>query len=431
MAKTKIYLVLLIVFFVFCGFQFINASGNVGGYAWSENVGWISFNCANSGTCATSNYGVNMDVDSGKFSGYAWSENVGWISFNETDEKVGVPPSDDPCSDSSCIAKAHSSSQLGLGDVNIDGWARALNQGDGWEGWIRFNHNKQNKVYVDSNGDFHGYAWGDTVVGWISFNCANESVCTTSNYKVYIIGGLQKNPEVKNMLDPDDAESYCNIAPGKGLINFQWTYSDPNCENEQKFEFKVNDVNDPDDAHPEVNRTVQDLNNPSGSVNTQSLTIDDNLPYNDVYYWWVRVWDSSGRNSGWTAGPIFDTPLHAYPWPDFSFLPAEPSVDESVNFTDTSLIYGGAVASSWNWTFQDGDPATATVQNPSSIFLSKGDKAISLKTTDNDGYNCTGTKNVPIQTTLPNWKEVPPASLLFKALAILASKIYFLQSRTF
>jgi len=53
MAKTKIYLVFLIVFFVFCGFQFASASGNVGGYAWSENIGWVSFNCANNDTCLT------------------------------------------------------------------------------------------------------------------------------------------------------------------------------------------------------------------------------------------------------------------------------------------------------------------------------------------------------------------------------------------
>ena len=394
MAKTKIYLVFLIVFFVFCGFQFASASGNVGGYAWSENIGWIS--------------------------------------FNETDEKVGEPPSNDPCNnDTSCIAKAQPPAQLGLGDVDIRGWARALNQGDGWEGWLRFDHGKQNEVYVDSIGDFHGYAWGDTVVGWLSFNCDNASVCTTSNYKVYIIGGLQKNPTVSNMNDPDDSESYCNIAPGKGLINFQWTYSDPNSDTEKKFEFKVNDVNDPGDSNPEFERTVDGLSNPSGSVNTQSLTINDNLPYNDVYYWWVRVWDSTNNNSDWVAGPVFDTPLHAYPWPDFTFAPAEPSVNETVNFTDATLTYGGAHIVSWNWAFQNGDPATAAVQNPSSLFLSKGDKTVGLATTDNSGYSCAGSENVSIQTTLPDWKEVPPASYLFKALASLASKLLLLKAKVF
>ncbi|MDP2820872.1 MAG: PKD domain-containing protein [bacterium] len=431
METTKIYFAFLAVFFVFCGFQFANAAGNVGGYAWSENIGWISFNCANSNTCATSNYGVNMDLNNGKFSGYAWSENVGWISFNESDEKVGVPPLNDPCGDSSCIAKATPPGQLGRNNVNINGWSRALSQGDGWDGWFRFDHNKTNKVYVDTSGDFHGYAWGHAVVGWLSFNCDNGSVCATSNYKVYIIGGLQKSPEVKNMLDPDDAESYCNIAPGKGLINFQWTYTDADSDTEKKFEFKVNDINNPEDGNPEVNRTVSGLSNPSGSVNTQSLTIDDNLPYGKLYYWWVRVWDSTNRDSGWVAGPTFDTPLHAYPWPDFTYLPAEPSVNETVNFTDTTLTYGGASIVSRNWTFQDGDPATSTAQNPGSQFLSKGDKAVSLAATDNSGYGCTGSKNVSIQTTLPDWREVPPASYLFKALASLASKIYFLKAKVF
>ena len=53
---------------------------NMSGYAWSSNIGWISFNCTNDDTCSTVNYGVHKDED-GTIVGYAWSSNIGWIRF--------------------------------------------------------------------------------------------------------------------------------------------------------------------------------------------------------------------------------------------------------------------------------------------------------------------------------------------------------------
>jgi len=104
------------------------AEHNVSGYAWSENIGWISFNNTSGGGSA--NYGVNIEPDS-VFSGYAWSEHIGWISFNESD-LTGCPVA--PCRawvDISCLD----------GQCPIYGWARALAGGTieagGWDGWIR------------------------------------------------------------------------------------------------------------------------------------------------------------------------------------------------------------------------------------------------------------------------------------------------------
>lgn len=60
-----------------------NGTGLLSGYAWNDNIGWISFWCGNEGApnCATSNYQVSIDA-SGDFSGWAWSDVAGWISFN-------------------------------------------------------------------------------------------------------------------------------------------------------------------------------------------------------------------------------------------------------------------------------------------------------------------------------------------------------------
>jgi hypothetical protein len=50
-----------------------DGSGNLGGYAWSENAGWINFHPTNSQVTIDSN---------GNFSGYAWGENIGWVKFD-------------------------------------------------------------------------------------------------------------------------------------------------------------------------------------------------------------------------------------------------------------------------------------------------------------------------------------------------------------
>ena len=71
------------------------ADGILTGWAWSENFGWISFNCETGGNAPIniccdqpfpptpcSDYGVTVATSTGEFDNYAWSENFGWISFN-------------------------------------------------------------------------------------------------------------------------------------------------------------------------------------------------------------------------------------------------------------------------------------------------------------------------------------------------------------
>ena len=175
---SKKFFLLLIIGLGLMAFNFFNVQKvkadlnyNTFGWAWSENIGWISFNSASDGSSI--DYGVNVDQATGKLSGYAWSENIGWISFNRAD--TGAPPSNDPCPDGSCIAKVSSS--------YIKGWARVLSYNGGWDGWIRFDHGKSNEPYMDANGDWHGWAWGSDVVGWISFNSVDPNA-GGSSYKV-------------------------------------------------------------------------------------------------------------------------------------------------------------------------------------------------------------------------------------------------------
>jgi len=143
------------------------AAGNIilRGYAWSDNIGWISFDCANNNSCDTSNYRV--EINAGYFQGYAWSDNIGWISFG-SDDVSGCP------SAGSCRATFNAST----GD--IDGWARVISCKDnpdltacgGWDGWVSLSgSNPDYGVSVNLvTGKLEGYAWSDLVVGWIDFN---------------------------------------------------------------------------------------------------------------------------------------------------------------------------------------------------------------------------------------------------------------------
>jgi hypothetical protein len=97
---------------------------NFSGYAWSDNFGWISFNCTNESNCGDSDYGVDLDMEYGDFSGYAWSENIGWIDFNPSGPYPGAP------------AHGAKYEYEDTGDERrVTGWAKALVLGD--KGWIK------------------------------------------------------------------------------------------------------------------------------------------------------------------------------------------------------------------------------------------------------------------------------------------------------
>ena len=88
-----------------------------------ETIGWISFSCKNPEAPAPYDFGVDISAANGLFSGYAWSENIGWISFNSSD-LVGCPSG-------TCQASVN------LTTGQVSGWARALSYGGGWDGWIK------------------------------------------------------------------------------------------------------------------------------------------------------------------------------------------------------------------------------------------------------------------------------------------------------
>jgi len=188
------------------------------GYAWSGGaddgvdipadpdgnfdggIGWISFNCDNpqqefdaagnliadypSGTCASSNYNVQINPDF-TLTGYGWSSNIGWVRFGG----LGTPPSAD--------TDGVSTAQIDPDNNRLEGWARACavfasgcsgaldpDRGD-WDGWISLhgvNHSAATYGVNVGIGSMSSYAWGSDITGWIDFSLATfDRPCNTPN----------------------------------------------------------------------------------------------------------------------------------------------------------------------------------------------------------------------------------------------------------
>ena len=113
-------------------------AGILYGYAWSDSIGWISFNCSNQNQCQTTapcpttnpsctdpvngkDYAVTLD-DNYNFFGWAWNDAVGWISFNcDHSGTSDTPPSQPPWDTNVCATSQYQvktgQSQLGLGEL--------------------------------------------------------------------------------------------------------------------------------------------------------------------------------------------------------------------------------------------------------------------------------------------------------------------------
>lgn len=223
------------------------------GWLWTDTIGWIQLN----GLSQDNNtYGITVS-DTGNFdaNSWAWSENVGWVAFfrpsvcssnssiictssadcGGTDEcyPVSIPYDADNSDFSSYCANCNDSENCSACYDNntkkIYGWMYVLSMGKR-QGWIKLNGTnygvsvlpedildkdivKTASIGKSTWGDFSGWAWGwgegaignlKPGIGWVSFNCVNQSSCGKSNY---FVTGRPERPTITSVGPTVDAES--------------------------------------------------------------------------------------------------------------------------------------------------------------------------------------------------------------------------------
>ena len=108
------------------------------------------------------------------------------------------------------------------------------------------------------------------------------------------------------------------------------------------------------------------------------------------------------------GGSSWDTPPHAYPSVNFTWLPSQPTANSPITFTDSTTFAPGSINRTWNWTFPTGSPGSGNTQGPHSVtFNSSGIKNVTLDAGDDAG-SCSRTLPVNVGIALPTWREVAP-----------------------
>ncbi len=279
-----------------------NTSANdVTGFAWSDNIGWISFSCTDLGTCGTSQYGVDMDDASGVLSGYAWSDNIGWISFNAADVSG--------CPSGSCTPTVNS-------DGTVSGWAKALsaNSADGWDGWISLHGSGYGVQYNDSTGFFSNFAWGSDVVGWISFNHTDTN--SSVNYAVVHSGN---RPIVFMSCGADGTNATATI---------RWPGSSGAAS------YHIHRSTTPSGQYTDL------------SAGTKTTYVDKNLPFNATYYYTIVAADASGNVISTTDATSQSTA---------GVCDGFPSVPSNVSASPACSATGDTAAADLSWSASTGE----------------------------------------------------------------------------
>jgi len=397
---------------------------NIRGWAWSGFTGWISFSCKTAGAgdiCATENYGVYMitqaDIDAGNFTGiydsgalvgHAWSDSIGWISFDRAEATANgtdMYPGADPFPAKDYMAKIDLA-----GTKSITGWARAMsaaNVGENWNGWIKLSGTGYG-VSVGAGGDFVGYAWGGEAVGWISFN--NSTGGGSNTYRVYIpSGGI---PNVSNL-----SADFVDACTDNKNVRFNFTYNSGLGSNMTSFTIEIirTGVDPADFSVPYKTLTYAGRTDAPGTdVSVLYSGANTTVPAGDLarnqdYEWRIMGEDEFGFNTGWaedTTDPDFFVEANKRPVVVFDWNPKVivPNIDVVFKSTGFARCYTGEVSrdcafgsgDSFLWSIQNSVYTTGnqTSADPTVQFTSSGQKAISLQIRGNGfgvGEECSKT----------------------------------------
>lgn len=131
------------------GFFFLPVVALIGlnGYAWSENIGWLSFQ----GPA----HQVTINDETGAYGGYAWSSHICWVKFAGDRARVCSATEGGDCSN--------------VISSNVSGW-------DGIIKLAGATYKTEITGTAETGCSLTGYAWGSDVVGWLKMKGANYGV---------------------------------------------------------------------------------------------------------------------------------------------------------------------------------------------------------------------------------------------------------------
>jgi len=362
-------------------------------------------------------FGSGYDV--GALVGHAWSEGVGWISFNKGEANTDGTMPNDFFPTKSYMAKVNI-----LQNNQLSGWARAMTAiTSNWNGWIKLagdggswtgavctgvggsdysNSDRCNYgVKIGAGGNFEGYAWGGEVVGWISFN--NLTGGGSNNYSVYTSDN--PIPRAENIFS-----DFIDMCLDNKNPRFTFQYFPDMGFNMTRYDIEIIKFGG-DFAAPF--KTIIDAarNDLSGSIISVIYTNND-LDRNFGYNWRIKVTDQFGSVSDWVndpnypINPDFSVEANKRPLVSFDWSPKVivPSIDVAFTSTGIAKCYNGDIArnctilngDSFLWSIQDAiyTVGNATIEDPTVQFISSGTKAISLDITGSGfvvGEKCSAT----------------------------------------
>ncbi len=425
-----------------------NEEGLIGYWNFNEGSGESAFDSSPSGNTGSiegagwvtqPDFGVNIGID-GNMTGYAWSSNIGWIHFDPSGPYPQEPSYSGIIDIYGDIAGC---GERGL----VCGWARAcsvfqsgcsglLKSNDkrgNWDGWIFLGPADGNLPGIrleegDGSFDIRGYSWGSEVVGWLNFDCIDDGNCLQSPFQARTTYLLNSPPEI---LSSDSTLLYCahGLTPQAAIglsITLNWEYFDRDGDEQNKYEIHLSE----DNNFPENNRFERVGVSSVGGYSldpTHDGSWQNELDWNTTYYWRIRAHDGNFW-SEWQEDSFTVTRIHPSPLVAFSYSPEQISVGEVVTFMseddeNVSQVYDGSTPI-YNWNFEQGNPSTSTSSTATTTFEQQGDWSSELKITDGSGYECSLSKDINIKVPLPDWKEVTPFGWVRTFVASIVDMIF-------
>jgi len=347
-------------------------------------------------------YLVEVNRTTGVLSGYAWSENIGWISFEPTSVS-GCPTA--PCQ-----------AYIDFPTAKVYGWARACsvfssgcsgaltsNRGN-WDGWIRFNGALYSAQLNDTPNpsEFFNWAWGDNyVIGWLSLNRINTG--GPIDYKVKTNLKLNAPPVAAFNCNPVS----CQVYMGQILV-LDNVSSDPDGNNQIDLcQWYWDDLTDAagyslfQSCVPPPSPYLCDatFGSTRGRWNVK-LRVEDSKGAFDEEIKEVRVLRDIVAS--------FQCSLDGSTWSACSTIsPVEGDIVYLKDTSDASEISFGtsSVINSWTWLVNGSNVGTASKIQANAEVPSM---TIKLTVRDSNNHQAEVTQTLLGIMPLPTWKEIAP-----------------------